>query len=169
MDVVLRAASPDDAPAIGEIFSASWKTAYAGMVPQEYLDGLNADHWIPRLRKDLAEGKLQASILLENGVPAGAIGYGKSRDEKLADWGEIVCIYVHPGYFRRGYGARLLREAVKNLGQEGCRDCFLWVLAENKNAQNFYTAMGLQKTEDLTHSELMGKRLTEIRYILKEK
>lgn len=168
MEITIRGAVPDDAPVISKILAASWKAAYVGMVPQKYLDNLDEKHW-ERLRKDISEGTMKAAVLFENGVPAGAVGYGKSRDKNLPDWGEIVCIYVHPNYFRKGYGAELLREAVKNLRKEGFTDCFLWVLAENKNAQDFYSAMGFQKTDDLCHSEIMGKQLTEIRYTLRQK
>ncbi len=85
------------------------------MVPQEYLDGLDENHSTKRMRNDLSCGKLNAFLLLEDDVPVGAVGYCRSRDEKLSDWGEIQFIYVRPGYCHRGYGEKLLRAAVDAL------------------------------------------------------
>lgn len=166
MNVCLRAASSEDAPTISRILAESWKAAYVGMVPQAYLDGLDANHSTKRMRADLLDGKLNAFLLLEDGVPAGAVGYRKSRDEKLPDWGEIQFLYLRPGFCRRGYGKKLLCAAVDALGQLGFRNCFLWVLKENKNAREFYSAAGFRATNDITHSETMGKQLTEVRYCL---
>ena len=164
MDACLRAATSEDAPTISRILAESWKAAYVGMVPQAYLDGLDADHSTKRVRADLSSGKLNAFLLLEDGIPVGTVGYGKSRDEKLPDWGEIQFIYLCPGFCRRGYGKKLLCAAVDALQQFGFQNCFLWVLKENRNAQEFYSAVGFRATNDITHSKTMGKQLTEVRY-----
>ena len=163
MNVSIRAASPEDAQTIVEILDAGWKAAYVGIVPQAYLDGLNGGRR-ERMRNDISAGKMKALLLFEDGVPAGTVGYGKSRDKILADWGEVVCLYIRPGFCRRGYGERLLRAAVDDLAGGGFRDCFLWVLEDNKDAREFYSAVGFQKTDGVTHSEIMGKQLTELRY-----
>lgn len=164
MDVTMRAASSEDARTISGILAESWKKAYVGMVPQEYLDGLDENHSAERMRNELSSGRLNVFLLFEDDVPVGAVGYGKSRDDKLPDWGEIQFIYLRPGFCRRGYGERLLRTAVDALRRLGFEDCFLWVLKENKNARDFYTSNGFRATDDVTHSEIMGKQLTEVRY-----
>lgn len=164
MKVSLHTAVPDDAPTISKILAESWKKAYIGIVPQEYLDALDENHSTERMRNDLSCGKLNAFLLLEDDVPVGVVGYFRSRDEKLSDWGEIQYIYVRPGYCHKGYGEKLLHAAVEALKELGFENCFLWVLKENKNARDFYAAMGFRSTDDVTHSEIMGKQLTEVRY-----
>lgn len=164
MDVIIRAAAPEDAPAMSGILAESWKAAYAGIVPQKYLDSLNAGNW-HRLRNDISAGTLKALLLFVDGVPAGAVGYGKSRDESHADWGEIVCLYLRPGFWRRGYGGKLLQAAVDDLMREGFREFYLWVLAENRRAQAFYHAMGFAPTEDTCFYEIAGERIKDVRYI----
>jgi ribosomal protein S18 acetylase RimI-like enzyme len=163
MQITVREAFPEDAQTMAAILAESWKAAYVSMVPQDYLDSLTGSKW-GRLTGDMSTGKLNAFLLLEDGVPAGAVGYAKSRDESLADWGEIQFLYVKPGFCRRGYGEKLFRAAVEALKRLGFENCFLWVLEQNKNARNFYAAMGFRATDNITHSEIMGKRLTEVRY-----
>jgi ribosomal protein S18 acetylase RimI-like enzyme len=163
MQITVREAFPEDAQTMAAILAESWKAAYVGMVPQDYLDSLTGSKW-GRLTGDMSTGKLNAFLLLEDGVPAGAVGYAKSRDESLADWGEIQFLYVKPGFCRRGYGEKLFRAAVEALKRLGFENCFLWVLKENRNAREFYSSIGFRETDDITHSEVMGKRLTEVRY-----
>lgn len=166
MDIVIRAAAPEDAPAMSGILAESWKAAYVGIVPQEYLDSLDGGKW-HRLRDDLSAGRLKALLLFADGVPAGAVGYGRSREESRADWGEIVCLYLRPAYWRRGYGGKLLQAAVDALTREGFREFYLWVMAENRSAREFYRAMGFEPTEETNFYEIAGKRIEDVRYIKK--
>lgn len=168
MAVTVRAASSDDAQTVVKIINAGWQAAYVGMVPHAYLDSLS-DNSRAHIRDDIASGRLSVFLLLEDGVPAGIVGYAESRDENLVGWGEIVCLYVRPGFCRRGYGKTLLCAAVDALAKRGFHDCFLWVLEGNRNAREFYYAMGFRATDDVTHSEIMGKRLTEVRYCYSKK
>lgn len=167
MKVTVRAAAQGDVPAISEILAESWKTAYVGMVPQPFLDTLDAGRW-DHLRNDLEAGTMRAFLLLEDGVPAGTVGYGKSREASFADWGEIVFLYVRPGFCRRGYGKTLLCSAVDALRRAGSRRCYLWALRENRNAREFYTVMGFTETGDVTHAEIGGMPLTDLRYVFSE-
>lgn len=168
MAVTVRAASADDAQTVVKIINAGWQAAYVGMVPQAYLDGLS-ENSRGHIRDDIASGKLSVFLLLEDGIAAGIVGYGESRDKSRTDWGEIDCLYVHPDFWHRGYGKMLLCAAVDALAQRGFHDCFLWVLEKNRNAREFYSAMGFWATDDVMHSEIMGKRLKEIRYCLFKK
>lgn len=40
----------DDLFAVSRVYEESWKAAYKGLLPQEYLDHLPAGKWIPLLR-----------------------------------------------------------------------------------------------------------------------
>jgi RimJ/RimL family protein N-acetyltransferase len=169
MDISLRPAQPADAPEISRIYAASWRSAYRGMVPQEYLDQLKDknDRWAERFRRDLGQGTLCAEMLFKGETPVGCAAYGKSRDDRLPDWGEIVSIYLHPDFYRKGYGTVLFHAVVEKLRAQGYPGCFLWVLDKNLNAQRFYEKNGFTRTQDICHSEILGEQLTEIRYQLK--
>lgn len=166
MVITIRRAAAEDASAISEIYALSWKTAYRGVVPQAYLDELKLDFWKPKFENWIQNNVLKADILFLDETPVGCVAYGKAREEQFADWGEIVSIYIHPDHFRKGYGKMLLNSALKNFKEDGFEDCYLWVLSENTNAQQFYKQNGFTPTQDQCQCEIMGKQLTDLRYTL---
>lgn len=165
MKVTFRRAVAQDAAAISEIYALSWKAAYRSMVPQQYLDELKLDFWTRKFDSWVTTGKLKADLICADGVPVGCVAYGKAREEQFADWGEIVSIYVRPDCFHKGFGQKLMEIALTNLKADGYQNCYLWVLDENKNARQFYERNGFICNHDICYSEILGKQLTELRYI----
>ena len=112
----LRRAERKDAAAISRVHAASWKSGYRGMIDQGYLDGLREDHWVLPMSQWLESGSLEAVIAWEDGEAAGCVAYGQITPPTGASgesappqgYGYILSLYVHPRYFRRGYGRALL-------------------------------------------------------------
>lgn len=166
MGVTIRAAEASDAAAMSRIHALGWKQAYVGIVPQEYLDGLQHDFWVPAFEKWLRQGKVQAKLLYEDAVPAACIAYGPSREDSLPGWGEVVSLYVHPNHLRKGYGKKLLLAGLRELAEAGHPSAYLWVLEENKKARAFYKALGFTETADSCVCEFMKTTVVDIRYQL---
>ena len=164
MNVCIKRANPEDAMAISQIYAASWKVAYPGIVPQKYLDELKEDFWKAKFQNWIENREMEAELLYLDHTPAGCVVYGKAREEQFQGWGEIVSIYVHPDFYRQGHGVKLLKSALKNLKTAGYEKCYLWTFADNWNARNFYEAHGFIVTTDTFQSAFMGKQLTDIRY-----
>ena len=162
--MTIRPAGIVDIPALSLIHARSWKEAYRGMVPQEYLDSLSDDRWEPMLRAWLAAGN-HALMLLEDGLPVGCCTYGAAREERFAGWGEIVSLYLLPGYIGRGYGQALLQAVLQDMEKIGYQKITLWVLRENRRARRFYRKNGFAQNGERCHSEAGGKQLTELRYV----
>ncbi|MEG6523510.1 GNAT family N-acetyltransferase [Desulfotomaculum sp. 1211_IL3151] len=142
LNSTIRRATIRDTRIISNIHASSWKIAYKDIVPQKFLDELEYDFWVSAFQNWIDNNILTAQIIYDNERPVGCITYGRSRDNKLSKWGEIVSVYVLPGYFRKGYGQKLLETALKDLKEEGFQNCYLWVLKENYNARRFYEKMG---------------------------
>ena len=53
----------DDFNALSRIYALSWKAAYIGIVPQQYLDELAEDHWADTLQNS----SYDSYVLIENG------------------------------------------------------------------------------------------------------
>lgn len=164
MKIQIRCAQSSDSAAISQIYAASWRCAYRGMVPQQYLDELRDDFWTEKFQLWLSRGALQADLAFVDGKLAGCVAYGNSRYEKRPGWGEIVSIYIHPDFYRKGMGTRLLQSALSYLKAQNCEGCFLWVLRENRNAQRFYEKNGFTPSGDTCLSEIMGEQLTDLCY-----
>lgn len=167
MNTVIRPAGPEDAARISGIYARSWKAAYRGIIPQEYLDTLPTDYWEPKFTEWLTDRSLRADLLFCGDAPAGAVAYGKSRDDRYPDFAEVVSLYVVPEQFRKGCGTSLLRGALQNLRGEGYRDCYLWVMRENERAQEFYWKMGFAPTADTCSYPIAGKVIVDVRYVVR--
>lgn len=166
MNVKIRKATLEDANTISNIYALSWKSAYKGIVPQKYLDELKCTFWVSSFQNWINNNILTAQLIYENELPVGCIAYGKARDGKFAHWGEIISIYLLPGYFRKGYGQKLLQTALSDMKTDGYEKCYLWVLKENYNARNFYEMNGFICNNDECTCEIMQKQLVDVRYIL---
>ncbi|KZL92488.1 mycothiol acetyltransferase [Clostridium magnum DSM 2767] len=164
--ISVKRVTKEDVKIISNIYALSWKTAYRGLIPQKYLDELRDDFWVGTFENWITTKVITADILSVDNFPVGGIAYGKSRDEKLTDWGEIVSIYVHPDHYRLGYGKILLDTALKFMREDGYKKCYLWVLEQNENAKCFYEKNGFRCNKDQFEFQIMGKQLTDLRYVL---
>ncbi len=128
MDLALRSACTDDAPAVADVFLA----ARADAMP--YLPRLHTDAetrvWI---RDVVLTG--QEVVVAELGDRV--VGFAAVDADMLAH------LYVHPDCQRRGIGDALLAR-VKKLRPDGFR---LWVFQRNRGARRFYEQRGLRLVE----------------------
>lgn len=144
LKVSIRLATAEDAPVIANIVNTAWKTAYAGIVPQSYLDTLDD---IPRVQR-LVEGlerfpDLRYYLLEEHGVPVGAASLHPTHDEDLTLTSEFTFFYFLPSVWRRGYGRLLLDRLKADSHELGFRQICCWVLEENVRAIAFYESQGM--------------------------
>lgn len=149
---------------MSHIHAFSWKFAYKGIVPQKFLDELQLDFWVPTfeiwMRNDIVKGK----VLYNDEKMIGCIVFGKSREESLPNWGEIISCYLLPEYFHKGYGKFLIKSALSDLEELEYENVYLWVLQENQRARNFYEKIGFQNMNKKCTCDIMDKKLTDICY-----
>ena len=165
MSLIIKNATLEDSDIISNIYALSWKNAYKGIVPQKYLDELKLDFWTEHFQTWISEDSLKAGILYVENMPVGCVTFGNSRDEKLPDWGEIPSIYIHPDFYHKGYGEKLLTYALNQLRIAGYINCYLWVLSENTNAIKFYENNEFLFNGDTCVCNIMGNDLTDLRYV----
>ena len=101
----------DDLFEISNIYENSWKYAYRGIIPQEYLDSIPKGRWA----KSITQVGMNTLVLIENGIIIGTASFCKSRWENYGDFGEIVSIYFLPDYIGKGYGKYLLKKCIEEL------------------------------------------------------
>lgn len=143
---------------VSRIYEESWKSAYRGIVPQSYLDGIPAGLWAAAL-----DGR-DSLVLTEHGRLIGTSSVCPSRWPDYPEFGEVVSLYLLPEYMGLGYGGPLLEAAVETLGEQGFRDVLLWVLEDNRRARRFYEKHGFRPAGDVMEQEIGGKRLREVLY-----
>ena len=101
----------DDPLEISKIYESSWKYAYKGIIPQDYLDSIPTGQWANSINKV----GLNSLVLIEQGRIIGTASFCKSRWEKYSDYGEVVSIYFLPDYIGKGYGSLLLNKCIEEL------------------------------------------------------
>ena len=158
-------ATVDRAEDIGYVHAMSWKKAYHGIVPKEFLDNFTPEKRADIFRKTLPSSQDEFYIAYLNRQPMGMLVIGKSRDDDANEnVGEIDAIYLLPDYWGKGYGKQLMDFAVNRLKELSYRTVTLWVLEENKRARTFYERYGYV-FDGAKKEIIIGKPLIEIRYV----
>lgn len=167
----IRPAQASDAPAIATVHVRSWQAAYRGLIPQDYLDGLDPVARTARSESALAETDWPRRGVLvaeDAGLVIGFAGFGPSRDADLDPRavGEISTIYLLPAAWGQGHGRALMEAALVTLGQAGYAEAALWVLDTNQRARRFYEAGGWQPDDTVKDEPWpnAGFTLSEVRY-----
>jgi RimJ/RimL family protein N-acetyltransferase len=166
----IRRATMADAAQIAEAHVRSWQSAYRGLIPQDYLDGLDPANRTAMWARILASVNWRASgvLVAEMGsAVAGFISFGPTRDDddnghRLI--GEIMAIYVAPPAWGNGVGRELMTAALDRLAAVGYVDTTLWVLKTNLKARRFYEAAGFMPDGQAKEDKSRGFALHEVRY-----
>lgn len=153
----------DDRLAISKIYEESWKYAYKGIIPQEYLNSIPEG----RRSKNFDIPGWKTLVCIVDGKYIGTSSFCKSRFEQFPDCGEIISIYFLPEYMGKGYGKKLLETSILELKKLGFDELFLWVLDDNIKAKNFYEHLGFLQTEEYLDDTIGGKEFREVRFIYK--
>ena len=158
--IAVRRARPSDAAAIGAVHVAAWRSAYPGILPDDYLAQMSAPRQAAHYDRAIRAGQraeaatvcvhvatISGADLGPRGGPARIVGFVTAapgrmsgRGQAFGD-GEIETLYVLDDWRERGLGRRLIRAAALQLREQGCRSVFLWVLRENPSRW-FYARLG---------------------------
>jgi ribosomal protein S18 acetylase RimI-like enzyme len=139
MKVDIRPAKQDDLPMIASIHAVSWRDAYSGILPADYLRG--------QVQQDLQASWelreiLPQDVVLVADTPDGPVGF-------IAVWCRpspfIDNLHVSPSVRSRGIGAALMEAATGQLIARGHSTAYLWVFEGNVAAIRFYQRLGAVK------------------------
>ncbi|HEV7653617.1 MAG TPA: GNAT family N-acetyltransferase [Mycobacteriales bacterium] len=163
MDVICRPMVAADLDAASELHVRAWQTAYRGIVPQAFLDGMD-----PAVRRRRNEGRSLAGqhVAEAGGEVVGWLSVGPYRDDDPPGpgCGEIEAIYARPDVVGAGVGRVLLAYGLGELRRHGLAPVLLWVLTGNDHARRFYEKAGFA-ADGATHDyEVGGATLPELRY-----
>lgn len=152
----------DDFSAVHNIYEESWKFAYKGIIPQEWLESRPKERWGGNILKN---GRTDIGVFIDGKI-IGTACYCQSRWEKFKDFGEVVAIYLLPEYIGQGIGSALMERCINELAVLGYEKLLLWVLEENTRARKFYEKHGFTLTEEYMDDNIGGRDLREIMYTL---
>jgi ribosomal protein S18 acetylase RimI-like enzyme len=135
----------------------SWKGAYAGLIPQSYLDALRPEDRVGMWAETLTTShwpRTGAIVLLgpsesggaDEGPITGFASFSATRDEDAdgATVGEILTFYLDPTTFGSGGADLVMSAALVALRAAAFTTATLWVLETNARARRFYERRGWQ-------------------------
>jgi GNAT superfamily N-acetyltransferase len=149
----VRAAMPDDAPALGRVQVEAWLSAHRGQMPDaawqkrvdEWTPDVSARAWA-RLLTEQADGDPARVVLLiaegDNGDPFGLVLGTEAEDDTSGSTAQIDALYVLPAFQGQGIGRWLLQQAATELATLGFSSLNIGVLTANLPARRFYEVMG---------------------------
>lgn len=136
-----RLATVADVDLLGRVHVQAWREAYAGLIPDEVLAGLDAGCRAAMWHGIITGGR-SVQLAEQDGVIVGFGSAGPQRDASLPFSAEIGALYVLKAAQRRGMGRRLMAMMARDLLDRGHTSASLWVLAANTPARRFYEALG---------------------------
>jgi GNAT superfamily N-acetyltransferase len=163
--VAIRTATQADAAALARLFLTSWRAAYRGIMPDDFLDALSVTPILTRWERLLADPG-GATVLVEaDDSLHGFASFGRTRDaDEGVATGELHALYVDPDRWHHGVGTALGRAALAKLGAGGYREATVWVLEANVRARCFYERMGFRLEPGACRLFSRRQALPEVRY-----
>jgi hypothetical protein len=174
--ISIRRARTSDAASIGAVHVATWRSAYAGILPDRFLARMSvprqAAHYDAAIRSAAAVFVAAAS---GTDVPPGSgsriVGFataGRARaggdigGQRLAE-GEVETLYVLDDWRDRGVGRKLMRAAGAHLAEAGCKSCCVWVLRDNPSRW-FYQRLGGKPVAEAM-IQFAGQKVPQIAFV----
>lgn len=139
---MVRRAGVDDADAIARVHVSTWRTAYRGLLPDDFLNSLSESTYADRWRRALGDSTTRVYVAEEDGQVVGFASAGPERAGEPGYTGELYAIYVLEEMQRHGHGRKLVEAAVAGLRETGLKDMIVWALRDNPSARRFYERLG---------------------------
>lgn len=161
----IRPAGVEDTARIAEINVKTWKSAYRGLIDDNFLNNRNitpqrCENW----RQIIAAGQT-IFLAAENdeGIVCGYLWGGKGRSKILPLEWEIFAFYVLPEFQGQGFGRALFAAFRQKIGHQ---PFYLYALKGNRKAEAFYLRQGARRAAEFdTQNEISGIVLNEAAFL----
>ncbi len=164
--MLIRVATDDDTDVMGDLHVRAWQSGYRGIMPDEYLDGLN-----PADRRAMWRGRIAVVelppvlVAVIDGTVVGFAAFGPTyRVGEGAEVGELHAINLEPTHWGLGIGRTLLRRVTDELAAMSFTEAVLWVVPENTRARSLYASEQWSPDGGSLTEQLFGVTVAEIRY-----
>ena len=160
-DIIIREAVVADAPAMASIHVRTWQSAYADIMPADFLMTLSEEKSTAFWIQELSNGRSINRVAVADSQIIGWASGGPGRNPDAGNIAEIYAIYVSPESQGRGTGRQLMQRLTEDLSQGS--DIVLWVLEQNHSAIGFYAQLGFAQDGVTKTLRIGSTELVEIR------
>jgi GNAT superfamily N-acetyltransferase len=164
--MLIRDADERDVAAIANLHAESWRTAYRGILADDYLDGAIYQErfaiWQERLSGRAIEG-ICVKVAEANDQVAGFVCVFPDEDSLLGSL--LDNLHVAPPLTGRGIGRQLLSEIARCVVTSPTRTgLYFWILEQNWRPRRFYERTGAVPLGSADHRMPDGNRIPALRY-----
>jgi L-amino acid N-acyltransferase YncA len=160
MNIIIRPARVEDAPAIAHVHIESWKTTYAGIVPATFLASLDIEARTRMWHEELTTGRPIVFVAEAESRIFGFVCGGPLREALDTYDAELYAIYLLQAQQQQGIGRLLIHTLATALRERNFTSMVLWVLEQNP-ATSFYKHLGAVEVAQ-KQIEIGGTSLQEL-------
>jgi ribosomal protein S18 acetylase RimI-like enzyme len=162
----IRKAHRDDAAGMAKVHLETWRSAYQGILPADFLDGLSIQTTAEKWRAAFIKMSVDEAIFVAENEAKEIVGIASCGPERSQDpiyQGEIYVLYVLPACQRQRVGRRLVAACVQHLiTQISAETLLIWVMAENPY-RAFYESLGGSLVREKS-VQVGGKMILDVGY-----
>ena len=151
----VRSATKADLPNIAALHIQSWRDAYAGLLPADFL-GAPLEQEFTRHWRDVHLQPRDVVLVAEDRVLCGFIAVWCRPAPHIDN------LHIKPLLRSRRIGTLLLRSAVEELLARGYKTADLWAFTTNRKAIRFYERMGGVVVEEAPQ-DIFGYSISSLR------
>ena len=138
--MTIRPAAAEDLPAIAALYLQNHRSAYRGLLSEDYLSGLSPDACLEKWAAALARPGETIRVAREGDVFLGfAAG---TPDGTLPRTWYLESLHVAEAARGRGVGTALIRAAARDAAARGCERMSVCVVRGNARAAALYKRLG---------------------------
>lgn len=158
----IRPAILADIPALARINVDTWRSNFAGIIPDDFLANMSYEKY-QGFERGFISGKYFYYVAeIKNEITGYACVIKNSVKPEYTSSGELKMIYVKKDFQNMGIGKKLFKKATTYLHENGCTSMIALTLKASQ-APLFYSAMGGVVCDE--RKEIVGgKELDEICY-----
>lgn len=139
--LIIRDAQTTDAEQIAQIQIGSFRSAYAGILPDDYLAQFDLAEQTQDWRNWMTEHPQDILLVAEEDGTLRGYALSRPQGDLPGYAAELIALHVRREFHRKGLGLALVRAAALRLEQAGCASLMLWVMGRNPS-RGFYEHLG---------------------------
>jgi ribosomal protein S18 acetylase RimI-like enzyme len=168
--MTLRRAQAADEAAIARLHADSWRTAYRGILRDDFLDDAVVANRRELWKSRFADINRHDQLIFLSEHRHEIQGFACAFLDADPEWGTLLDnLHVAPGFKGKGLGRQLMSAVAKHVKRHGLHPVLhLWVYEQNVQARRFYERLGGVITTCVAESAPDGSRVNALRYAWRE-
>lgn len=147
MNIEIRRAKHSDIEGMSVVVDSAWRENYRDIFTDDVIDKFTGEHRRESFKGLIGRG-VDIFVMTADGEIAALCAF--QQTVILPDCAEIMLMYVHPKFQRRGFGGRLLMYSLNEMRLCGFVRAVLDTAKDNEGARLFYEKYGFTLQKEFT-------------------